>query len=464
MTRWQPYPEYRESGLPWLAEVPVHWDIQRLKHISSVTLSSVDKRKIEGERPVHLCNYVDVYYNDYITADLEFMEATASPEEVRRFTLKEGDVIITKDSESWDDIAVSAYVPSDLEGVLCGYHLALIRPDQQVIDSKYLFQSFCASRINEQFTVEATGITRYGLAKHWIDNASFLVPPLPEQRAIAAFLDHQTAKIDALTAEQRRLIELLQERRVALISHAVTKGLDPDVPMKDSGIPWLGGIPRHWEVVCLKFVAHVQSGVAKGRNLEGRQTVEIPYLRVANVQSGFVDLSDVATITIGKDEIERYSLKAGDILMTEGGDYDKLGRGTVWEGQIHPCVHQNHIFAVRARLAASPYWISALTQADYARHYFILRSKQSTNLASISMTNIMELPVILPPTPEQDRILSHLDRETAKIDTLLAEIETHMAHLEEYRTALISAAVTGKIDVRDALPPDVPAQPRLTDP
>lgn len=274
------------------------------------------------------------------------------------------------------------------------------------------------------------------------------VPPIPEQRTIAAFLDRQTAYLDALIAEQRRLIELLQERRAALISRAVTRGLDPSAPLKDSVIPWLGEIPAHWEVRRLKFVANVQTGVAKGRNLEGKETIEVPYLRVANVQSGYVDLSDVAAIVIGKDEIERYSLQLGDILMTEGGDYDKLGRGTVWEGQITPCIHQNHVFAVRVRQGTNPHWISLITQADYARHYFILRSKQTTNLASISATNIGEFPVILPPFEEQRAIAAYLDRETAQIDTAIAEIKTGIAHLEEYRTALIAAAVTGKIDVR----------------
>jgi type I restriction enzyme S subunit len=272
--------------------------------------------------------------------------------------------------------------------------------------------------------------------------------PLSEQRAIAAFLDRETARIDALIRKQERLIDLLEEKRAALISHTVTKGLDPDVEMKDSGVEWLGKIPAHWEVIRLKFLANVQSGAAKGRDLDGDDTIEVPYLRVANVQKGFVDLSDVATITIRRNEIDRYSLQSGDILMTEGGDYDKLGRGTVWKGQITPCVHQNHIFAVRTQAGISPHWIDMITQADYARHYFIMRSKQSTNLASISMTNLVDLPVILPPGEEAFDILAYLDRETAKIDTLIDKAEAMIERLQEYRTALISAAVTGKIDVR----------------
>jgi type I restriction enzyme S subunit len=442
------YPEYKDSGVEWLGEIPVHWDIRKLKHISSVTFSNVDKHDVEGEQSVLLCNYIDVYYNDYITATLDFMKATASPDEIKKFALRQTDVIITKDSESWDDIAVPAYVSSDIGGVLCGYHLALIRPDAAKVDGQYLFRSFSARGINDQFRVAATGITRYGLGKYWLDNAFFPVPPLPEQHAIAAFLDRETAKIDSLVAKKRRLVELLREKRAALISHVVTKGLNPDVPMKDSGVEWLGEIPADWEVKRLKFVAEVRTGAAKGRDFGSRDTVELPYLRVANVQDGFLDLSDIATITIGVDEVERYLLKPGDVLMNEGGDFDKLGRGYVWHGEIPNCVHQNHVFAVRPRPEINPYWLNTITLTSYAKFYFILKSKQTTNLASISSSNLKELPVLFPPKQEQGDIIDSIDRETAKIDALIAKTEETVAKLQEYRTALISAAVTGKIDVR----------------
>src|SRR5581483_7345315 len=248
--------------------------------------------------------------------------------------------------------------------------------------------------------------------------------------------------------KKEHLIELLQERRSALISHAVTKGLDPTVKMKDSGVEWLGKIPEHWEVKRLKFVADVLPGVAKGRDLGERDIVELPYLRVANVQDGYLDLSDIATITVGIDEIDRYSLQPGDVLMNEGGDFDKLGRGYVWDGSIAPCLHQNHVVAVRPHKGINPYWINAITLTSYAKHYFILKSKQSTNLASISGTNLKELPVLMPPNAECSAILEYIDYTTSKIDALISRIRDGIEKLKEYSTALISAAVTGKIDVR----------------
>lgn len=226
--------------MAWLGDIPAHWEVHKLKHVASVTFSTVDKHALEDEQPVRLCNYVDVYHNEFITEGIEFMQATATPREVARFALKESDVIVTKDSESWEDIAVAAYVPSALNNVVCGYHLALVRPGHEMIDGKYLFRAFHARGINDQFRVSANGITRYGLPKSGIDNSLFLVPPLNEQRAIAAFLDCETTRLDALIAKKQRLIELLQEKRTALIRQAVTRGLDPRVMMKDSGVEWLG--------------------------------------------------------------------------------------------------------------------------------------------------------------------------------------------------------------------------------
>lgn len=214
---------------------------------------------------------------------------------------------------------------------------------------------------------------------------------------------------------------------------------------KDSGVEWLEAVPVHWGVARMKFVARVQTGIAKGKDNSGKKTVEVPYLRVANVQDGYLDLNEVATIEIPADDLPRYQLLAGDVLMNEGGDFDKLGRGHIWDGSIHPCIHQNHVFAVRP-FAVSPQWLNLVTGSAYAQFYFMSRSKQSTNLASISSTNVMELPVVLPATDEQQAIATFLDRETAKIDGLVAEQEKLIALLQEKRQAVISHAVTKGLD------------------
>jgi len=285
-----------------------------------------------------------------------------------------------------------------------------------------------------------------GLSRETAYGARLPLPSLREQTAIAASLDRETGKIDALVEEQRRLMELLREKRQAVISHAVAKGLDPNAKMKPSGVDWLGDVPEHWGVARLKFVASVQTGTAKGKDNDGRDTIVVPYLRVANVQDGYIDLSDVAEIEVPASDLSRYLLRKGDVLMNEGGDFDKLGRGSIWEGQIDPCIHQNHVFAVRPT-AVTPEWLNLVTGSSYAQFFFMGRSKQSTNLASISSTNVMELPITLPPPEERSEILRHVSAELLGLDALHKQASIATELLLERRSALISAAVTGKIDV-----------------
>jgi type I restriction enzyme S subunit len=322
-----------------------------------------------------------------------------------------------------------------------------------VVDEDYLVLSLGSNVARFQMEREATGASSsmQNISQETVRNLIIPLPPISEQRAIISFLNRETVRIDALVAKKERLIELLQEKRTALINQAVTKGLDPSASMKDSGMEWLGEIPAHWQVKRLKFLAQVRTGITKGRTPPVTAAIELPYLRVANVQNGYLDLEDISTITVGVDEVPSYALKAGDVLMNEGGDYDKVGRGTVWGGQIDPCLHQNHVFAVRPNGHVEPQWLATITLTSYAKHYFIINSKQSTNLASISSTNLAELPVVVPPAIDRSAILMHIHQETGKLDALIAKVREHIEKLREYRAALISAAATGKIDVREEI-------------
>lgn len=215
----------KDSGVAWLGEVPEHWEVRRLKQACEVFSSNVDKKSFENEPPVLLCNYTDVYYNEQITALIDFMCATASSDEIRKFTLRAGDTIITKDSETADDIAIAAYVPRDLPGVICGYHLAMVRP-RGTTSGAFVKRLFDSTYAKSCFAVAANGLTRVGLGQYALNNVDLPFPSFDEQQTIAAFLDRETAKIDNLTTEAQHAITLLQERRTALISAAVTGKID----------------------------------------------------------------------------------------------------------------------------------------------------------------------------------------------------------------------------------------------
>ena len=216
----------KESGVEWLGQIPEHWNLLKLKFLAEVNLSNIDKKSVEDETPVLLCNYIDVYNNDFVKSDIDFMKATARKDQIRKLSLKAGDILITKDSETSDDIAVPAYVPATLPGVVSGYHLALIRPMPGMMDGLFLFYCLKSSRFNYQFVISANGMTRFGIGKSAIQNAIFVEIPLHEQSAISTFLNEQSNYIVALIAKIQCSIKNMQEYRSSLISAAVTGKID----------------------------------------------------------------------------------------------------------------------------------------------------------------------------------------------------------------------------------------------
>ena len=215
----------KRSGVEWLGDVPTHWEVRRLRTVVEMRVSNVDKHTKENELPVRLCNYVDVYKNDHITQEMSFMKATASPDEVEKFRLKKDDVLITKDSEAWDDIGVPALVTEPADDLISGYHLALLRPLKHMLGA-YLARTLQSKTVAHQFYVEARGVTRYGLTYAGIQSMHLPLPPLPEQTAIVEYLDKATADIDTAISRVRHQIELLQEYRTRLIADVVTGKLD----------------------------------------------------------------------------------------------------------------------------------------------------------------------------------------------------------------------------------------------
>ena len=219
-----PNVEMKPSGVEWIGEIPKHWKVERLKYVAKILPSNVDKHIYPDEVQVRLCNYTDVYYNDYITVDTTLAKGSCKEREFTKFALRKGDVIITKDSETPDDIGVPTYVKDDLDHVVCGYHLTMIRP--LACRGEYIFRFIQSDRTRRYFEVNSNGITRYGLGKSSIENLLLPIPPDSEQRQIADFLNNKTHQIDDLIAAEQRKIQLLKEYRQSLISEAVTGKID----------------------------------------------------------------------------------------------------------------------------------------------------------------------------------------------------------------------------------------------
>ena len=444
LRRLAPYPEYKGSGVEWLGDVPAHWKLKRLKTLASVRLSNVDKKSEEGQVPVKLCNYVDVYYNDFITAEIEFMNATATPGQVRRFRLRTGDVLVTKDSEAWNDIAVPAVVTDELADVVCGYHLALIKP-QPDLDGRFLAREFSAIGVRDQFHLAANGITRFGLGGDAIRTGLLPVPPIEEQQAIVDFLDRETAKLDALVARKERLIELLQEKRTALITRAVTRGLDPNVPMKKSGVEWLGEIPAHWDVKKLK---HLTPGTTVGIVVTpSKYYVDdgVPCLRSLNVSRGAVDTENLVFISENANELHRKSkIFAGDVVVVRTG---QAGTAAVVPQELDGANCIDLLIVRRSREVLSQfvyYYLNSRPAISQATEQSVGAIQAHYNTSTLAQLVVPKIP-----PNEQRHIVEYLDEASLEIDRLMAKTREALEKLNELRTALISAAVTGKIDVRE---------------
>ncbi len=440
------YPEYKNSGSEWLGDVPSHWNLKKMAYVAKATSGGTPSK----EHP------------EYWRGDIPWV----SPKDMKRRVISDSidhvsEVAIEETGLSMiDEPAVLIVVRGMIlvHSFPAAFTAAPVTINQDMkalrlasdIDANFFVYLLAGMERFVLSLIEAAGHGTKKLRSDLWRAVELWLPELQEQRKIAEVLVREAGKIDGLVAKKEELIKLLQEKRTALITHAVTKGLDPTAPMKDSGIEWLGEIPAHWAIKKLKTVSSVQTGVTLGKKHERGGLESRPYLRVANVQDGYLDLEDIAEVELPATEVGRHELQPGDVLMTEGGDFDKLGRGYVWDGQIEGCLHQNHIFAVRPlRSRLHPHFLSAVLGSGYGRAYFTATSKQSTNLASTNSTKLGNLPVPLPSFDVQEQILGDISCKVDVIDDVTIRAVQGIKFLQELRSTLISAAVTGKIDVRE---------------
>jgi type I restriction enzyme S subunit len=426
------YSEYRQSDISWLGKVPTHWAKNKFKFLLN------EKTKTQNlELPCGSISFGHVVFKD--------SERLSEETKVAYQEVLSGEFLINPLNLNYDLKSLRTAL-ADIDVIVSSGYIVLKSLD--VVDKAYLRWLLYLFDVRHMKTLGA-GI-RQTISFKDIADCAVYIPSDPEQKAIATFLDRETQRVDSLIEEKQIFIKLLKEKRQALISHVVTKGLNPNVEMQDSGIEWIGQVPKHWMIRRLKHTSTLQSGIAKGKDNTGKDTLSVPMLRVANVQDGYVKLDDVHEINVLPHEVERYELKDGDVLMNEGGDNDKLGRGAVWKEKIKPCIHQNHVFVIRVN-DIEPEWLGWLTQSAYAKFYFFRVSKQSTNLASISSTNVKEVHLLIPPEGERKLIMEYLKKQTNKLNQLVHDVEQSIYLLKEHRTSLINAAVTGKIDVREAV-------------
>jgi type I restriction enzyme S subunit len=437
VTRYPAYPEYKETGIEWLGEIPSHWKAKRLRRVLTRSMKKNDD-EIEREM-LELSAYAGIRKKEYESDTLIRPKADC----LNYMVVKPQQLVV---NPMW--VINSGIGISYVSGIVSpAYRVYDVTPD---LVPNYLHYLVKSSIYLSQYKRFIRGLTTYDRSVREDDFLSIeaLIPPLPEQRAIAAFLDERTARLDAAIAEYRRLADLLREQRAALISHTVTQGLDPDVPRKDSGVEWIGEIPAHWEVKQIKYIAESLQTGPFGSQLHSSDYVidGIPIVNPAHMQNGHIEPDWEVTVdeATGK-RLSHQKLQTGDIVFARRGE---LGRCALVTEKENGWLCGTGSLRMRPRLnLVSPLFLSRVLSTKGISEWLTIESV-GTTMDNLNTTILARLSLPIPPLPEQRAIAAHLDRETARIDAALAEIDAAIGHLEAYRAALIAAAVTGKIDVR----------------
>jgi restriction endonuclease S subunit len=431
------YSEYKDSNVEWIGKIPAHWEMRKVSRSFNLIGSGTTPKS----------NQLEYYENGtiswVITGDLNDGLLKSSSKKITQkafddhSTLKlypPGTLIIAMYGATIGKISILGF-----EG--CTNQACCAIAESPFINTKFAFYWFLA---NKRHVISmGYGGGQPNISQDIIRSLRISSPPLPEQQAIADFLDRKTTQIDELIAKKQRQIDLLHEQRTALINQAVTKGLNPDVPMKDSGVEWLGEIPSHWDVKKLKYVTRK---INDGTHITPTYVDEgIPFLRVTDIQTDEIDLENVKRIPESEHNelYKRCNPEKGDLLLSKNGTIG-ITKVVDWD---YPFSIFVSLCLIKFTEQIDPYFFSYFFQSDIVNEQ-IFSSGKTTSVTNLHLDKIRELIIIVPSKTEQQKLINWLDIETKKISDLVDLTSKQIDLLQEYRTALISAAVTGKIDVR----------------
>jgi len=438
------YPAYKDSGVEWLGDVPEHWEVGSLRRlIKSVGNGTTADQVDEAEDTVAVSRI------ETISAGLINFEKVGhvGPQDVaRRFLLNAGDILFSHINSL--SMVGNVAIYSGGRPLLHGMNLLRIQPLPSIA-SEWLLYWLKSKNVRQEVESRAKpAINQASISTDSVRALPALIPPSFEQTQIARFLDHETARIDALIAEQQRLIELLKEKRQAVISHAVTKGLDPTVPMKDSGVEWLGEVPAHWEVTKLSFItSRIGSGKTPSGGADAYVADGVTFIRSQNVYDEELRLDDCVFIDEATDlEMAWSRVRPLDVLINITGA--SIGRTCIVPEDFGRANVNQHVCVIRlSSPKKNAAWVSEALKATPTKHQVDI-SQTGAAREGLNFEQLAGFWISVPPLGEMAPILAHIRQMRAVIGQLLNEAEASVNLLKERRSALISAAVTGKIDVR----------------
>ena len=427
--RWKRYPSYRDSGVEWIGEVPEEWEIKKLGYQAKMIVPMRDKPpSFNGDIPWIRIEDFDGKYISDSKSNQRVSKKITNAMNLKVYPI--GTVLCSCSC----NMGATAIVENPL---ISNQTFIGIVPKEN-IDSEYLY--YLMNSNSERLQYLGSGAIQQYLSKENFQNLKFAIPSYSEQHAIAAFLDRETGRIDTLIEKKGLQIELLQEKRAALTSHVVTKGLNPDVKMKDSGVEWIGEVPDHWEVKMIKRMCLVKRG-ASPRPIDDPvyfdDDGEYSWVRISDVTASvkYLQTTEQKLSVLGKSK--SVPLEPGELFLSIAGS---VGKPIITA--IKCCIHDGFV-----------YFVDLKQNREYMFFIFSGRElykglgKLGTQL-NLNTDTVSDIKIPVPPLSEQRAIASFIDYETGHIDILTTKVRESISKLREYRTALISAAVTGKIDVR----------------
>lgn len=443
-SKYKPYPEYKDSGVEWLGNVPSHWTVTAVKRFASFTTGwtppTGNDAYFGGE---HLwANISDIGHRVLSTTAKTITDAGVRATRIKKspkgsllfsFKLSIGLVSIVGE-DMYTNEAIATFLPLETFNISYMYWAAPLFIPQNAEENIY-----GAKLLNQER----------------IGNASFVLPTPTEQRTIAAFLDYETARIDRLIALQQRLIELLKEKRQAVISHAVTKGLNPNAPMKDSGLEWLGQVPEHWQIRRLKHnIISMEQGWSPQCEARLAEAGEFGVMKVGCVNGGIFRSGEHKALPTALDPKAEYRLKKGQLLMSRANTRELVGSAAVVDADYDQLLLCDKLYRIKFSSDVSPEFVALLLGTlAYRGQIELSASGASDSMQNIGQSTVKELPIAFPPMDEVDGILKYVTTRLRTFDSLNNQLKQQYSLLQERRTALISAAVTGKIDLRGWMPP-----------
>lgn len=430
----------KPSGIPWLGDVPVHWEVRRLAYFGVFKKGRGIARADITDEGVPAVLYGDLY-TQYDLKTESLVKRTTPEVAASAEMICYGDLLLTGSGETKEDIG-KCVVYLGKEVAYAGGDVIILR--QSKVDSLFLSYVLNSTPIVGQKTRMAKGEIVVHIYSSDLRDIVFALPPLAEQRAIAAFLDERTARIDGLVARKRRLVQLLKEKRQALITRAVTRGLDANVKLKPSGVPWLGDVPVGWEVKPLRYLGTFQNGISAGAEYFGSGEPFVNYKDVYSNPELPSNVEGLANSTI--EDQSRYSVRCGDVLFTRTSEtIEEIGISSACMYTIEKATFSGFLIRFRPLPGfLAPAFAKHYFRSDVHRSFFVKEMNLVTR-ASLGQELLKKLPVLLPPLHEQQAVADWIDKSCSRLDSLVTKVEVAIERLQEYRTALISAAVTGKV-------------------